>query len=66
MVIKLKSISKYKIDIFILLCILIFAIISVVTIGSSEKLLINSNNLVFRQILWYIIGFIFVFFTMFI
>ena len=53
----MKSISKYKIDISILICIIIFAVISVVTIGSAQKLLVDETNLVFKQIMWYIAGF---------
>ena len=62
----MKNISKHKIDITILICIFLFAIISTISIGSAEKLLINSNNLIFRQIMWYSIGFILIFFVMFI
>jgi len=54
-----KNASKYKVDISIILCIILFAIISVVTIGSAEKLLTDSNNLMFKQSIWYIVGFIF-------
>ena len=54
----MKSISKYKIDISILICIILFAIISVVTIGSAQKLLSDETNLVFKQIMWYIVGFV--------
>lgn len=62
----MKSISKYKVDIGIFLCILLFAIISIVTIGSAENLLQESNNLILRQILWYSIGFVLIYFIMFI
>lgn len=62
----MKNISKYKVDISILICIILFAIISIVTIGSAEKLLSESNNLIFRQILWYSIGFVLIYFIMFI
>ena len=62
----MKNISKYKVDISIILCIVLFAIISIVTIGSAEKLLDQSTNLVLKQIIWYVVGFIFVFFIMFI
>ena len=53
----MKSTSKYKIDISILICIILFAIISVITIGSAQNLLTNETNLVFKQIMWYIVGF---------
>ena len=33
---------------------------------SAEKLLTASNNLVFRQIMWYIVGFVLIYFIMFI
>lgn len=62
----MKSISKYKVDIGIFLCILLFAIISIVTIGSAETLLQENNHLIFRQILWYSIGFLLIYFIMFI
>jgi len=62
----MKNTSKYKIDISIILCIILFAFISIVTIGSAENLLAESSNLVLKQIIWYIIGFIVVFFVMFI
>ena len=53
----MKNTSKYKIDISIFLCIVLFAVISVVSIGSAQVLLQENNNLVFKQILWYLIGF---------
>ena len=53
----MKNISKYKIDISMLICIILFAIISIVSIGSAQKLLSNETNLVFKQIMWYIVGF---------
>lgn len=62
----MKNISKYKVDLSIILCIILFAIISVVTIGSAEQLLVESSNLVLKQIIWYVIGFIFVLFVVFI
>lgn len=62
----MKSFSKLKVDIGIVICILLFAIISIVSIMSAEKLLTNTNNLVFRQIMWYIIGFIVIYLVMFV
>jgi len=58
--------SKFKIDISILVCIILFAIISIVTIGSAEKLLTDETNLVFKQIMWYGVGFLLIGFIMFI
>ena len=62
----MKNVSKYKVDLSIVLCIVLFAIISIITIGSAEHLLLESTNLVLKQIIWYVVGFIFVFFIMFI
>ena len=53
----MRNTSKYKIDISILICIILFAIISVITIGSAQKLLTDETNLVLKQIMWYGIGF---------
>lgn len=58
--------SKYKIDITLLLCIILFAIISIITISSAESLLNEGSNLMLKQIIWYSVGFIFIFFIMFI
>ena len=54
----MKSISKHKIDISILICIILFGVISVITIGSAQTLLNENTNLVFKQIMWYIVGFV--------
>ena len=61
----MKNISKYKIDISILLCILLFGVISIISIYSAQNLL-SETNLVFKQIMWYIIGFILIYFIIFI
>ena len=57
--------SKFKIDISILVCIILFAIISIVTIGSAQELLTDETNLVFKQIMWYGVGFILIGLVMF-
>jgi len=62
----MRNISKYKVDLSIILCIILFAFISVVAIGSAEKLLDESTNLVLKQIIWYVVGFGIVFLVMFI
>jgi len=62
----MRNTSKYKVDISIVICIILFAIISIITIGSAEKLLDENNNLILKQILWYILGFGFSFFIMFV
>ena len=62
----MRNNSKFKIDISILVCIILFAIISIVTIGSAEELLTDETNLVFKQIMWYGVGFLLIGFIMFI
>ena len=63
----MKNISKYKIDNSILIILIIFAIISVLTIFSAQHLLSDSfNNLYIKQIMWYAVGFILAYFIMFI
>ena len=61
----MKKISKYKIDIWLLIIIFIFVIISTVTISSASQL-ISNDTLIFKQILWYITGFALAYFIMFI
>ncbi|MBQ2946452.1 MAG: FtsW/RodA/SpoVE family cell cycle protein [Bacilli bacterium] len=62
----MRNNSKFKIDISILVCIILFAIISIVTIGSAENLLTDEANLVLKQIMWYTVGFILIGLVMFI
>lgn len=55
----MKNISKYKIDKTILIPIILFAIISLLTLyGASSILPSSMGGLVTKQILWYIGGFI--------
>lgn len=61
----MRNNSKFKIDISILVCIILFAIISIITIGSAQKLLTDETNLVFKQIMWYGVGFILIGLVMF-
>lgn len=63
----MKKISKYKIEPGILISIILFAIISVVTISSAQMLLDDTmKNLAFKQLIWYGTGFILAYFIMFI
>ena len=62
----MNKISKYKVDISIIICIILFCIISVITIKSAEVLIGENTNLVLKQILWYIVGFLIIGFIMFI
>lgn len=66
MVIVMKGGFKYKVDITIIIILIIFALISVVSIGSAENLLNENNHFVMKQIMWYSIGFIVAFIIMFI
>lgn len=59
----MKKISKYKIDLSLLLILIFFIIISLLTINSAQHI-ISSNNLVIKQLIWYIIGFIVVYLIM--
>ncbi len=61
----MKKISKYKVDKLLLIVLFLFIIISLITINSAE-ILISNNTLVYKQLLWYIAGFIIAYFIMFI
>lgn len=54
----MKKILKYKIDYFFVISIILFMILSILTISSSNKLLANVNNLALKQAGWYLIGII--------
>lgn len=63
----MRKISKFKIDKCLLFCIIAFFLISVFTIKSAQNLLPSyMNNLVFKQIMWYGLGFLIAFFIMYI
>lgn len=52
------NLQKTKIDKSFIILLIIFAIISIITIKSSTILLpINKQNIVYKQILWYTLGF---------
>lgn len=59
----MKNISKYKVDKWILISLIIFVIISILTISSAQKL-IGSDTLAIKQALWYTAGFILAYFIM--
>jgi len=59
----MKKISKYKIHPWLIIILFSLIIISLITIGSAEKL-ISNDNLVIKQALWYIVGFILIFIIM--
>lgn len=63
----MNRISKYKVDKFILIPIIIFAIISIISISSAQELLPSyMNTLALKQSLWYVAGFLLAYFIMFI
>lgn len=63
----MKILEKYKIDKFLLISIIIFIIVSLITIYSSQSLLDSSKGSLFiKQFVWYIIGIFLIFFIMFI
>lgn len=65
MVILMKNISKYKVNKSILIPIILFAIISVVTLYGAKSILPSSmSHLVTNQIIWYICGFILAYIVM--
>lgn len=61
----MKKISKYKVDISLIIILFVFVAISLITIYSAQSL-ISNNTLVIKQALWYIAGFIIIYFIMFI
>ena len=64
---EMKNISKYKVDKGILIALIVFAIISVISIYSAQSLLTSDmQNLYTKQIMWYIVGFVVAYLIMFI
>ncbi len=56
--------KKYlKFDVLIPFLILIFAVISLLTINSAQQL-VGDDSLAFKQFIWYIIGFVLIFFIL--
>jgi len=63
----MKNISKYKVDRWVLIPMILFAIISMVTIYSAQSLLPSyMHDLALRQLIWYTVGFGLAYFIMFI
>ena len=61
----MKNISKYKTDKSILIPVLLFALISILTLWGAESILPDSmNHLVLNQAIWYGIGFIIIYIVM--
>ena len=64
-IINMRKLIKFKYDIFLLFSIILFMIISLLTVNSSSKLL-NNQALLLKQFIWYLIGFITILFIIFI
>ncbi len=61
----MKNISKFKVDKTILIPIVLFAIISIITLyGANSILPSHMDNLVIKQTMWYIAGFILAYLVM--
>ncbi len=61
----MKNISKFKVDKSIIIPIILFGIISVLTLyGANSILPSHMDNLMTKQIMWYIAGFIIAYFVM--
>ena len=61
----MKNISKYKIDKSLLIPIILFFIISILTLHGAKSILPSSmNHLVINQIIWYGIGFALIYLVM--
>lgn len=57
--------EKYRIDKYLLIAMIFFSIISILTIYSAQSLLNHTmQDLAFKQLLWYVIGFLLAFFIL--
>ena len=54
---------NYKVNKWLLITIFLFALISIFTIGSAQRL-IGVDDLMKRQIIWYLVGFVLIFIVM--
>lgn len=61
----MKFLTRYKIDVWLIITLFLFIIISLISINSAQKL-ISNDTLVYKQLLWYIVGIIIICFIMFI
>lgn len=63
----MKKISKYKVDSKLLFTLILLAIISIITISSAQKLLPSyMQDLVMKQVIWYALGFLLIYFILYI
>ena len=62
----MKHVSKYKVDLSIIIPTLVFFVVSIMAIYSTKRLLpIEYHNLWIKQIIWYVIGITIAYLTMF-
>ena len=54
---------NFRVDKWLLISIILFALISILTIGSAQRL-IGIDDLMRRQVIWYLVGFILIIFVM--
>ena len=57
------KLKKYRVDKWLIICVFLFFLISVLTIGSAQRL-IGVSDLMKRQIIWYLVGFGLIFIIM--
>ena len=57
------KLKNFRIDKYLLIIVILFSIISTLTIGSAQ-ILINRTDLMTKQIMWYVIGFVLIFLVM--
>lgn len=57
------KLRDFKIDKWLLIIVILFSVISIITIGSAQQL-IGANDLMLKQLIWYGIGFIIIFIIM--
>lgn len=63
----MKGISKYKVELSIIIPLILMMIISIMTINSATNILDESySNLALKQVFWFGIGFVLAYFIMFI
>ncbi len=62
----MHKISRYKVENGILIPMIIFTIISILTIYSAQNLLASETNLALKQLIWYVVGFLIAYLIMFI
>lgn len=57
------KLRNYRVNKWLIICIFLFSLISIFTIGSAQRL-IGADDLMKRQIIWYLVGFVLIFLVM--